>query len=50
MLIFGVCPYHLEIDLLKELGGDDIVVLFCMTNTLHETNVEDLVTFGITKK
>ena len=26
-----------------------MVVLICMTNTSHETNVEDLVNFGIVK-
>ena len=33
LLIFDGCPLHLNIDLLKELGGGVIVVLLCMTNT-----------------
>ena len=49
LLIFDGFPSHLNIDLLKYLGGDGMVVLLCMTNTSHETNVEDLVTFGIAK-
>ena len=47
MLILDGCPSRLNIDLLKELGGYGMVVLLCMMNTSHETNVEDLVTFGI---
>ena len=51
LLIFDDCLSHLNIDLLKEMGGGGggMVVLLRMTNTSHETNVEDLVTFGITK-
>ena len=50
LLILDGCPSHLHIDLLKELGGDGMVVLLRMTNTSHKTNVDDLVTFGIVKK
>ena len=49
LIIFDGFPLHLNIDLLKELGGYVIVALLCMTNTLHETNVDYLVTYGITK-
>ena len=49
LIIFDGCPFHLNIDMLKELGVDGIVVLLHMTNTSHETNVEDLVAFGIAK-
>ena len=45
--IFDGCPSHLNIDLLKELGGYGMIVLIHMTNTSHETNMKDLVSFGI---
>ena len=35
MIIFDGCISHLNIDLLKELGGDDMVVLIRMTKTSH---------------
>ena len=50
LLIFDGYPSHLNIDLIKELGGDGMVVLLRTTKTSHETNVEALVTFGIAKK
>ena len=49
LLIFDGFTLHLKIDLLKGLGGYGMVVLLCMTNTSHKTNVEDLMTFGISK-
>ena len=49
VLLFYGCPSHLNIDLLKELRGDGIVVLFLMTNTSHDTNEDYLITFGIAK-
>ena len=49
LIIFYGCPLHINIDLLKELRGDGTVVLLRMTNTSHDTNVEDLVNFSITK-
>ena len=49
VLIFYVCPLYLNIDLIKDMGGDGMVVLLNITNTSHETNVEYLVTFGIAK-
>ena len=47
LLIFDGFILHLNIDLLKNLGGDGMLVLLCMTNTSHEINVKDLVNFGI---
>ena len=35
LIIFDGFPLHLNIDLLKELGGYSMVVLFRMTNTSH---------------
>ena len=49
MLIFDGCLSYLNIDMIKGLGGDGMVVLLCMTNTSYDTNVEYLVTFGITE-
>ena len=49
LIIFDGFTLHLKIDLLKDMGGCGMVVLLCMTNTSHKTNVEDLVTFGISK-
>ena len=49
LLIFDVCLLHLNIDLLKDMGADGMLVLICMANTSHDTNVEDLVTFGTVK-
>ena len=49
LIIFYGCPLHINIDLLKELRGDGTVVLLRMTNTSHDTNVEDLVNFSIKK-
>ena len=49
VLIFYGCPLHLSIYLIKDMGGDGMVALIRMINTSHETNVEDLVTFGIAK-
>ena len=49
VLIFYGCLPHLNIDILKEMGGDVMVVLIRMKDTSHETNVEDLVNFGIAK-
>ena len=39
LIIFDECPSHLNIDMLKDLGGDGMVVLPRMTNTSHDTNV-----------
>ena len=47
LLIFDGFLLHLNIDLLKKLGGDGMLVLLCMTNTSHEINVEDLVNSSI---
>ena len=49
LLIFDGCPSHLNIDTLKDMGRYGMVVLIHMTNTSHDTNVEDLVTFGTAK-
>ena len=46
LLISDECPSHLNIDLLKELGVYVMVVLIRITNTSHETNMEDMATFG----
>ena len=47
LLIFDGFLLHLNIDLLKKLGEDGMLVLLCMTNTSHEINVVDLVNSGI---
>ena len=47
LLIFDGFLLHLNIDLLKKLGGGGMLVLLCMTNTSHEINVEDLLNFDI---
>ena len=49
LLIFDGCPSHLNIDLIKDLGRDGMVVLLRTMNTSHDTNVEYLVNFGIEK-
>ena len=43
LLIFDGCLSELNIDLLKDMGEDGMVVLIRMKNTSHETNMEDLV-------
>ena len=35
--------------MVKDMGLDYLVVLLRMANISHETNVEDMVTFGISK-
>ena len=47
LLIFDGFLLHLNIDILKKLWVDGMLVLLCMTNTSHEINVKDLVNFGI---
>ena len=47
LLIFDGFLLHLNIDMLKKLGEDGMLVLLCMTNTSHEINVVDLVNSGI---
>ena len=49
VLIFDGCPLHLNIDILKNPGGDGMVDLSLTKKTSQKTNVEYLVTFGIAK-
>ena len=49
LLIFDGYPLHLNIDLLKDLGGYGMVVFIGVTNNSHNTNVEYMVAFGIAK-
>ena len=49
VLIFDGCLLHLNIYLLKDMGGDVLMVLLSMTNTSYETNMEYLVNCGVIK-